>query len=41
MFRISLQRMIGGLLLQWLVEPDRAPTAADIAASLHALAVRA
>jgi len=33
-----LQTMIGGLLIQHLVDPDHAPTAADITAGLHTLA---
>ncbi|MFX0579789.1 TetR/AcrR family transcriptional regulator [Nocardia nepalensis] len=33
-----LQTMIGGLLIQHLVDPDHAPTATDITAGLHILA---
>jgi hypothetical protein len=35
-----LQTLIGGLLLQWLVDPDHAPTATDITTGLHNLAAR-
>ncbi|PXX65083.1 TetR family transcriptional regulator [Nocardia tenerifensis] len=33
-----LQTMIGGLLIQWLIDPDNAPSAATIAAGLRTLA---
>lgn len=36
-----LQTMIGGLLVQWLVDPDHAPTAADITTGLRTLATLA
>lgn len=32
-----LQTLIGGLLIQWLIDPEHAPTAADITAGLKAL----
>ncbi|WP_297628959.1 TetR/AcrR family transcriptional regulator [Nocardia sp.] len=32
-----LQTLIGGLLIQWLVDPENAPTASDITAGLKAL----
>ncbi|WP_069160668.1 TetR/AcrR family transcriptional regulator [Nocardia altamirensis] len=35
-----LQTMIGGLLIQWLIDPDHAPTADTIVAGLRALAER-
>lgn len=33
------QALLSGVLVQWLVDPDRAPTAATLAAALHAIVV--
>lgn len=33
-----LQTLIGGLLAQWMVDPDHAPSPAELTAGLHALA---
>jgi AcrR family transcriptional regulator len=33
--------LLTGLMLQWLVDPEHAPSGADVAAELHALSARA
>jgi hypothetical protein len=32
------QALVSGVLVQWLIDPDRAPSAADLARGLHAIA---